>query len=96
MKFRQAISCCKRIFEDAKPAFANKTRVYHFSETWLTRLLAINYSVPNKVKSDVPPVLNDPEVLFSASDKTKLFAEIFLKNSNLDESGISLRAPFQN
>ena len=38
----------------------------------------------------MPPLLNGPEVLSSASDKTKLFAEIFSKNSNLDDSGISL------
>ena len=30
------------------------------------------------------------EVLSSASDKAKLFAENLLKNSNLDDSGISL------
>ena len=29
-------------------------------------------------------------MLSSASDKAKLFAEIFSKNSNLDDSGISL------
>ena len=29
-------------------------------------------------------------MLSSASDKVKLFAEIFSKNSNLDDSGISL------
>ena len=29
------------------------------------------------------------EVLSSASDKAKLFAENFYKNSNLDDSGIS-------
>ena len=29
-------------------------------------------------------------MLFSASDKAKLFAEDFLKNSDLDDSGISL------
>ena len=34
--------------------------------------------------------LLDPEVLSSASDKAKLFAENFLKNSNLDDSFISL------
>ena len=31
-----------------------------------------------------------PEVLSSASDKAKFFAENFSKNSNLDDSGISL------
>ena len=40
----------------------------------------------NKGKSAIPPL----EVLSSASDKTKLFAENFSKNSNLDGSGISL------
>ena len=47
-------------------------------------------SVLNKDKSAVPPLFNGPEVLSSASDKAKLFAENFSKNSNLDDSGISL------
>ena len=38
----------------------------------------------------MPPLLNDLEVLSSASDKAKWFAENFSKNSNLDDSGISL------
>ena len=36
------------------------------------------------------PVFNSLEVLSSASDKAKLFAENFSKNSTLDDSGISL------
>ena len=47
-------------------------------------------SVLNKGKSVIPPLFNSPEVLPSASDKPKLFAEYFSKNSNLDDSGISL------
>ena len=47
-------------------------------------------SVLNKVKSPTPPLFNGLEVLPSASDKAKLFAEKFPKNFNLDESGISL------
>ena len=47
-------------------------------------------SVLNKGKSAIPPLFNDPEVLSSAFDKAKLFAENFSKNSNLDDSGISL------
>ena len=35
-------------------------------------------------------LLNGPEVLSSASDKAKLLVENFSKNSNLDDSGISL------
>ena len=47
-------------------------------------------NVLNKGKSAIPPLFNGPEVLCSASDKTKLFAKNFSKNSNLDDSGISL------
>ena len=47
-------------------------------------------SVLNKGKSAIPPLFNGPEVLSSASDKAKLFAENFSKNFNLDDSGISL------
>ena len=50
----------------------------------------IAISVLNKHKSAIPSLLNDPEVLSSASDKTKLFAENFSMISNLDDSGISL------
>ena len=54
-------------------------------------LIYLQYnSVLNKGKSAIPPLFNEPEVLSSASDKAKLFAENFCKNSNLDESGISL------
>ena len=38
----------------------------------------------------MPPLFNGPQVLSSASDKAKLFAKNFCKNSNLDDSGISL------
>ena len=47
-------------------------------------------SVLNKGKSAIPPLFNGPEVLSSTSDKAKLFAENFSKNSNLGDSGISL------
>ena len=39
VKFKQASNRCKRVIEAAKAAYANKTRVNHFSETWLSRLL---------------------------------------------------------
>ena len=47
-------------------------------------------SVLNKGKSAIPPLFNKTELLSSASDKAKLFAKNFSKNSNLDDSGISL------
>ena len=50
--------------------------------------------VLNKGKSAIPPIFNSPEVLSSASDKAKLFAENFFKNSNLDESVLFTCFPF--
>ena len=40
VKFRQASNSCKRVLEAAKLAYANKTRVHYFPETWLSGLLA--------------------------------------------------------
>ena len=47
-------------------------------------------SVLNKDKSAIPPLFNALQVLSSASNKAKLFAENFSKNSYLDGSGMSL------
>ena len=47
-------------------------------------------SVLNKGKSAIPPLFNSPYVFSSASDKSKFFAENFSKNSNLNDSGVSL------
>ena len=43
-----------------------------------------------KGKSAITPLFNEPEVLPSTSNKTKLFVKNFSRNSNLDYSGISL------
>ena len=43
-----------------------------------------------KDSSNPTPLFNGPEVLPSASDKAKMFAENFPKTLNLDDSGISL------
>ena len=47
-------------------------------------------SVLNKGKSAILPLYSCLEVLCSASDKAKLFAENLSKNSNVDGSGVSL------
>ena len=44
----------------------------------------------NKGKSAIPPPFNSLKVLSSASNKAKLFAENDSKNSNLNDSGISI------
>ena len=91
VKFRQASNRCKKALEAAKLAYANKTKESTTSQKlgpcdfW--RIAA---SVLNKVKSTIAPLFNGPEVLSSASDKAKLFAENFSKSSNLDDPGISL------
>ena len=43
-----------------------------------------------ELPSAIPPLFNVPEVLSSASDKAKVFAENFTKDSSLDDSGIFL------
>ena len=91
VKFRQASNCCKRVLDAAKLAYANKTNESITSQKLGSRdFWRIANSVVNKGKSAILPLFNGPEVLSSASDKAKLFAENFSMNSNLDESGISL------
>ena len=91
VKFRQASNHCKRFLEAAKLAYANKTKESITSQKLGSRhFWRIANSGLNIGKSAIPPLFNGPEVLSSASDKGKLFAEKFSKNSNLDHSGISL------
>ena len=91
VKFRQASNHCKRVLETAKLAYATKTKESITSQKLGSRdFWRIANSVLNKGKSAIPSLFNGPEVLSSASDKAKLFAKNFSKNSNLDDSGISL------
>ena len=91
VKFRQASNRSKRVLEAAKLAYANKTKESITSQKLGSRdFWRIANSVLNKGKSAIPPLFNGPEVLSSASDKAKLFAENFSLNSNLDDSGVSL------
>ena len=90
VKFRQASNLCKRVLEAAKLAYATKTKESITSQKLGCReFWRIANSVLNKGKSATPPLFNGPEVLSSASDKVKLFAKNFSKNSNLDDSDIS-------
>ena len=88
VKFREASNRCKRVLEAAKLAYSNKTKESIISQTLGSQdFWQIANSVLNKGKPDIPPLFNDPEVLF---DKAKLLAENISKNSNLNSSGISL------
>ena len=91
VKFRQASNRCKRVLKAAKLAYANKTKESITPQKLGSRdFCRIANSVLNKGKSAIPPLFNGLLVLSSASDKSKLSAENFSKNSNLDDSGISL------
>ena len=93
LKFRQASNRCKRVLEAAKLAYAKKTKKSITSQKLGSRdFWQIANSVLKKGKSVILPQFNGLEVLSSASDKAKLFAENFSKNSNPDYSGISLSA----
>ena len=74
--------------------YANKVKGFTFFQklgshgfSWIAN------SILNKVKSAIAPLFNNPDVLSSESDKTKLLAKNFPKNSKLDDCGISLQ-PF--
>ena len=91
VNFRQASNHCKRVLQAAKLAYANKTKESITSQKFGSHdFWQIANSVLSKGKSAIPPLLNDLKVLSSASDKAKLFPENFPKNSNLDDSHISL------
>ena len=82
---------CKRVFEAAKLAYANKTKESITSQKLGSlEFWQFAYIILNKDKSAIPPLFNGPEVLSSASEQAKLFAEYFSKNSHLGDSGISL------
>ena len=90
VKFRQASNRCKRVLEAAKLAYATNTKESITSQKLDSRdFWQIANSVLNKTKSTIPPLFNGPEMLSSASDKAKLIAKNFPKNSNLEGSGIN-------
>ena len=91
MKFRQARNHCKRVLEAGKLAHANKAKESITSQ----KLGSHNFwRIVNSVlnKDDLLYLLYSTEMLSSASDKAKLFTKNFFKNSNLDDSAISLPA----
>ena len=91
VKFRQTSNCCQRVLEAAKLAYPTKTKDSLTSQKLGSRdFWRIPNSVLNEGKSVIPPLFNGPEALSTASDKAKLLAKIFSKNSNLNDSGISL------
>ena len=89
VKLRQASNCYKRVLEATKLAYAIKTKESITSQKLGSQWRIAN-SVLNKGKCAILPLFSGPKVLPSASDKAKLFAKIFSRNSYFDGSGISL------
>ena len=93
MKFRKSSIRCKRVLEAAKRAYPNKTKDSITSQKRGSHdFWRIANNVLKKDKSAISLLINGPDVLSYASDKAKLFDENFSKNSNLDDSHISLHA----
>ena len=91
VKSRQASNSCKRLVEAPKLAYANKTKDCITSQNFGSRYFWRKAnSALNNGKAVIPPLFNGSDVMFSASDKAKLFAENFSKNSNLDDAGMFL------
>ena len=87
VKFRQASNRCKRVLKTAKFAYFTKTKESITSQKLGSRdFWRIANSVLSEGKYALPPLFIGQEVLSSASDNAKNFS----KNSNLDNSGISL------
>ena len=81
----------QRVLDTDKLAYANKIKEsIAFQKLGYQEFWQIAYSVLKRGKTTIPPLFNGSEVLSSESDKAKLFAKNFFKNSNLDYSGISL------
>ena len=90
VKFRQASHHCKKALEAVKLAYPNQTESITSQKPGSREFWQVANSVHNKGKSAIPPLFISQEMLSSASEKAKLFPENFSKNSNLDDSGISL------
>ena len=82
VKFTQTSDCCKRVLEPTKLAYANKTkRVHHFPRNLALKTfdkLLIVFSIKVNL------------LYLLSSDKAKSYSRNFFKNSNLDDSCISL------
>ena len=77
---RQASNCSKRFLKAAKLAYATKTKESITSQKLGSMdFWQINNSVLNKGKSAIPPLFNGPDMLSSASNKAKIFAENFIR-----------------
>ena len=90
IELRQPSNFCKRVLKAAKHAHGTKTKESIISQKHGSQdFWGIANSVRNKGESAIPLLFNAPEVLLLLL-LTKVFAKNSSKNSNLDDTGISL------
>ena len=90
VKFRQASNRCKRVFEAAKLAYANKTKESITSQKlWLSGLFTELLTVFS-TKVDLLDLRCSMAQRCFFLHLINLFAEDFSKNSDIDDSAISL------
>ena len=75
VKFSEVIIYCERVLEAVKLVYANNTDSITSLKVGTRDFSQINNSVLSKGKSAIPLLFNGPEVLSSASDKTKVFVK---------------------
>ena len=90
VKFRQASNCCKRVFEAAKLAYANKTKESITSQKlWLSGLFT-ELLIVFSTKVDLLGLHYSMAQRCFFLHLINFFAEDFSKNSDIDDSAISL------
>ena len=91
VKFRQISNCYKIALEPAKMAYANKIKDSTTSQKFGSQnFWQMANSALKEAKSAIALIFNGLEVLPSVPNKSKLFAEDFSNNFNLNDSGISV------
>ena len=89
--YRQSSNRCSRILKDAKESYKSSIKNKIEEQTLGSKeFWKITKKILNPGKSSIPTIVNGPEILPSASDKASLFAEMFSKNSTLDDSNVPL------
>ena len=87
-QFRQAANECKRVIDSAKTQYVQQTQERIAAQKIGSRdFWRIYNNITNKGKSNIPPLINGPEVLTTSKDKAEHFAQKFSSNSTLDDTG---------
>ena len=85
--FKKARNYCRKVLDSAKSSYKESTkRKIADQQLGSKDFWKIINSVLNKSKSNIPPLINGPEILQSSRDKAELLARIFSMNFNLNSA----------